>query len=89
MASPIPIPMPQPGEVTTHQLGANLTMLDGFGGIDDPYVTYEAVDVRGGTRVHAAIVTHHPKRSVVSRWALCSVTRSRFRVSHRRCRLPR
>ena len=87
------IPVPPRGEVAAHQLGCDFTMLlensaaiavdgpatSGFA----PYITYEPVDVRGGTRVHAAVVTHHRQRSVVSRWALCSVTNS-LRVTRRR-----
>lgn len=87
------IPMPQPGEVSAHKLGPDLTMLVENSvaiAVDDPatsdfapYITYEPVDVRGGTRVHAAAVTHHRQRSVVSRWALCSLTNS-LRVTRRR-----
>ena len=75
------IPMPQPGEVAAHTLG-NCTMLverNDTAAADNaftPWTTYEPVDVRGGTRVHAAAVTHHRHRSVVSRWALCSVART-------------
>jgi len=85
----LPAP-PKPGEVIAHTVG-RFTMLVEDTGADDscssefsPCLSYEAVDVRGGTRVHAAEVTHHPKQSVVSRWALCSVTRTRFRVINRR-----
>ena len=82
------IPIPQPGEVAAHQLGHDFTVLieknlGGSGASDSPYVTYEPVDVRGGTRVHAAAVKHHTQRSVVSRWALCSITNS-LRVTRRR-----
>lgn len=81
------VPVPQPGEVAAHQLGHEFTVLiemsPGGGATGSPYVTYEPVDVRGGTRVHAAVVKHHTQRSVVSRWALCSITNS-LRVTRRR-----
>ena len=87
------IPMPQPGEVAAHKLGPDLTMLvenSAAIAVEDPatsdfapYITYEPVDVRGGTRVHAAAVTHSRQRSRVSRWPLCSMTKS-LRVTRRR-----
>jgi hypothetical protein len=82
------VPIPKPGEVAAHQLGDDFTVLiekncGGGGGCDAPYITYEPVDVRGGTRIHAATVKHHTHRSVVSRWALCSLTNS-LRVTRRR-----
>ncbi|OBG23439.1 hypothetical protein [Mycobacterium sp. 852002-51057_SCH5723018] len=86
------IPVPSPGEVAAHDLGDDLTVLIENTGVGStttgaraaiPTITYEAVDVRGGTRVHAAAVKHHPQRSVVSRWALCSITNS-LRVIRRR-----
>lgn len=85
------IQMPGPGEVAAHQLGAHLMMLVENNGVDDsiasafsPYITHEAVDVHGGTKVHAAAVKNHRKRSVVERFTLCSIKRSRFRVTRRR-----
>lgn len=91
--------LPSPGEVTTHELGDDLTALIENTGepTEDvaeptaaelrvavqPLISYEVVDVRGATRTHAAIVRHHEKRSRVNRWTLCSVSDSR-RVTGRR-----
>lgn len=94
MATPMTftIPKPDPGEVAEHELGRDLTMLiqnmapmtaDRSAAPSVPYVTYEVVDVRGAAVVHAAAVTNHPRRSVVSRWTLCSLRKSR-RVDRRR-----
>ena len=94
MATPMTFTIPKPdlGEVAEHELGHDLTMLIQNVGpatgsrpaaTNLPYVTYEVVDVRGAAVVHAAAVTHHPRRSVVSRWTLCSLTKSR-RVERRR-----
>ena len=70
--------LPGPGEVTTHELGDDLTALIENTGepTEDitepteaelrvavgPLISYEVVDVRGATRTHAAIVRHHEKR---------------------------
>lgn len=85
------IPLPNPGDVTAHDLGDALTVLientagaRGAGALAyTPTVTYTVVDVAGAARVHAATVKHHPQRSVVSRSTLCSVTKAR-RVTRRR-----
>lgn len=87
------IPKPDPGEVVEHELGHDLTVLikntAAMNGdrrataIFVPYTTYEVVDVRGAAVVHAAAVTHHPQRSRVDQWTLCSLRKSR-RVDRRR-----
>lgn len=51
---------------------------------DGPLSWYEVVDVRGRTRTHAALVRRRGERSVVNRWALCSVSNSRRVVGRKR-----
>lgn len=86
------IPMPLPGEVTAHELGNALTVLientttetgTAEAPAFKPAISYTVVEVEGAARVHAAVVKHHPQRSVVSRATLCSVTKTR-RVARRR-----
>lgn len=85
------IPIPHPGEVAAHEFGDNLTVLienaaqsgNGVAHNFTPDISYSVVDVDGAARVHAAIVKHHPHRSVVSRSMLCSVIKTR-RVARRR-----
>jgi hypothetical protein len=85
------IPLPDPGDVSAHDLGDALTVLientADSRGMGKPAVTpaisYTVVDVAGATRVHAAVVKHHSQRSVVSRSTMCSVTKVR-RVTRRR-----
>ena len=85
------IPVPLPGEVAVHELGDALTVLiehttetgTAEAPAFKPAISYTVVDVEGAARVHAAVVKHHPQRSVVSRATLCSVTKTR-RVARRR-----
>jgi len=80
-----------PGEVVEPELGPDLAMLVENTAADRyatltvvPQMSYAVVHVQGAAVVHAAVVTHHAQRSVVSRWTLCSASKSR-RV-HRRLR---
>jgi len=80
-----------PGEVAEPDLGPDLAMLVENTAANRSAtlsvlsrISYAVVHVQGAAVVHAAEVAHHAQRSVVSRWTLCSVTKSR-RV-HRRLR---
>jgi hypothetical protein len=80
-----------PGEVVEPDLGPDLAMLventaaDRYATLSVvPQMSYAVVHVQGAAVVHAGAVTHHAQRSVVSRWTLCSASKSR-RV-HRRLR---
>lgn len=73
------IPLPNPGDVSTHDLGDALTVLientadsrEAGKPAVTPTISYTVVDVAGATRVHAAVVKHHSQRSVVSRSTMC------------------